>query len=145
MKAMSYWTSPLLKQGSYGSLPKVEIPENTESACGYGEHWYRCLRGLDTGNASLVPACRHRREADCTTTSCEAPRLSSGPRGRRAQRQRPPRRAGVPSWSTCCSIRLSFQRCFYSKDPKGQRRFDSRFCGHELDYMSRQAAASFQA
>lgn len=32
MKAMSYLTSSVARQGEYGSLPKVEMPENTESA-----------------------------------------------------------------------------------------------------------------
>lgn len=32
MKAMSYFCSLLAKQGKYGSRPKVEMPEKTESA-----------------------------------------------------------------------------------------------------------------
>lgn len=33
MNAMSYFTSSDARQGKYGRRPKVEIPENTESAC----------------------------------------------------------------------------------------------------------------
>jgi hypothetical protein len=32
IKAMSYFTSSLARHGWYGSLPKVEMPEKTESA-----------------------------------------------------------------------------------------------------------------
>lgn len=33
MKAISYFTSSFARHGWYGSFPKVEIPEKTESAC----------------------------------------------------------------------------------------------------------------
>lgn len=32
INAISYLTSSVAKHGEYGNLPKVEIPENTESA-----------------------------------------------------------------------------------------------------------------
>ncbi len=33
MKAISYFSSSLARQGQYGRRPKVEMPEKTESAC----------------------------------------------------------------------------------------------------------------
>ena len=66
MNAISYFSSALAKHGKYGSRPKVEIPENTESA------WNRVSWGIFGGQLRLQFSPEFRRlPGECYTTgSC---------------------------------------------------------------------------
>lgn len=63
MKAMSYFSSSLARQGQYGRRPKVEMPEKTESAwswsakivCCLGSSKYLCSSIARYRTSSIVP------------------------------------------------------------------------------------------
>ena len=83
MKAMSYFTSSLARQGWYGMRPKVEMPEKTESA------WRQVSTGSRIADCVPfhLPGYHHHQVGCCTTGSCAGQQQVPGPRarGRRAR------------------------------------------------------------
>lgn len=101
MKAISYLTSSDAKHGKYGSLPNVEIPENTESACPYQ---FGAPQNL--ADSIDIPE-YHHHQAECYTRGLyEDQRLGSDVHGHHVRVHRLPKWQLEECLLTCCCNQL---------------------------------------